>query len=51
MTEADIERITQLVMAKPYANPNDVPKDDVLHNIRAAWKGSPVADIAAVPTT
>ena len=51
MTEADIERSTRLVMAKPYANPSDVTKDDVPHIIRAAWKEFPVADIAAVPAT
>lgn len=49
--ETDIDRIARLVLGKPYANPREVTERDVREILRAAWQGSPAADVAAATTT
>lgn len=39
MKEPDIDLVADLVVAKPYANPRPVTRDDVITLLRAAWKG------------
>jgi maleylacetate reductase len=39
MAEADIPRITELAVAKPYANPRPVTRNGVESLLRAAWAG------------
>jgi maleylacetate reductase len=41
MAEADIPRIADLAVAKPYANPRPVTRDGVESLLRAAWAGAP----------
>ena len=41
MAEADIGRITEQVIADPYANPVEVTADGVNRLLRAAWAGDP----------
>jgi maleylacetate reductase len=43
MTEADIDRIAEQVVANPYANPTPVTLDGVAGLLRAAWAGEPPA--------
>jgi maleylacetate reductase len=43
MAEADIPRIADLAVAKPYANPRPVTRDGVESLLRAAWAGDPPA--------
>ena len=43
MTEADIDRIAEQVVANPYANPAPVTPDGVAGLLRAAWAGEPPA--------
>jgi maleylacetate reductase len=41
MAEADVPRIADLAVAKPYANPRPVTRDGVESLLRAAWAGAP----------
>lgn len=43
MAEADIGRITEQVIADPYANPVEVTPGGVTRLLRAAWAGNPPA--------
>lgn len=43
MAEADVERIADLAVANPYANPRPVTRDGVAALLRAAWAGEPPA--------
>jgi maleylacetate reductase len=45
MAEADIPRIADLAVAKPYANPRPVTRDGVESLLRAAWAGAPPSPI------
>ena len=37
MAESDIDRIVQVALANPYANPREVTADGLGHLLRAAW--------------
>ena len=39
MAEGDIERVVDLAVASPYANPRPVDAGDVEALLRAAWAG------------
>jgi len=41
MAESDIDRIVQVALANPYANPREVTADGLGHLLRAAWSGRP----------
>ncbi|MGY1714520.1 maleylacetate reductase [Geodermatophilus nigrescens] len=41
MAEADVDRIADLAVANPYANPRPVTRDGVAALLRAAWAGEP----------
>jgi maleylacetate reductase len=43
MAEADIPRIADLAVAKPYANPRPVTRNGIESLLRAAWAGDPPA--------
>jgi maleylacetate reductase len=45
MAEADVERIADLAVADPYANPRPVTREGVQALLHAAWSGRPPADI------
>ncbi len=39
MAEADIERVADVAVANPYANPRPVTREDVIRLLTAAWNG------------
>ncbi|MGX5655100.1 maleylacetate reductase [Geodermatophilus nigrescens] len=41
MAEGDVDRIADLAVANPYANPRPVTRDGVAALLRAAWAGEP----------
>jgi maleylacetate reductase len=41
MGEADVERVAELALAEPYANPRPVTRDGVEALLRRAWAGDP----------
>ncbi|MEU1181833.1 maleylacetate reductase [Streptomyces sp. NPDC005820] len=41
MAESDIDRIVQVALANPYANPREVTADGLGRLLRAAWSGQP----------
>ncbi|MEV2213022.1 maleylacetate reductase [Streptomyces sp. NPDC050997] len=41
MAESDIDRIVQVALANPYANPREVTADGISRLLRAAWSGQP----------
>ncbi|MFF4117556.1 maleylacetate reductase [Streptomyces sp. NPDC001714] len=41
MAESDIDRIVQVALAHPYANPREVTADGLGRLLRAAWSGQP----------
>jgi maleylacetate reductase len=41
MREGDVERIADLAVAQPYANPRPVTREGVVALLRAAWAGEP----------
>ncbi|MFF8022131.1 maleylacetate reductase [Streptomyces sp. NPDC007896] len=41
MADSDIDRIVQVTLANPYANPRAVTADGLSHLLRAAWSGQP----------
>ncbi|MEW2165605.1 maleylacetate reductase [Streptomyces sp. NPDC007084] len=43
MAENDIDRIVQIVLANPYANPREVTAEGLSRLLRAAWSGQPPA--------
>jgi maleylacetate reductase len=45
MAEADVERIADLAVRNPYANPRPVTRDGVAALLRAAWAGGPPAPL------
>jgi maleylacetate reductase len=45
MREEDIERIADLAVADPYANPRPVTRDGVAALLRAAWAGEAPAPL------
>jgi maleylacetate reductase len=49
MAEADVERIAELAVSSPYANPRPVTRDGVEALLHAAWAGDrpPPLDVAA----
>ena len=43
MAESAIDRIVQVALANPYANPREVTEDGLGRLLRAAWSGQPPA--------
>ncbi|MER5753460.1 iron-containing alcohol dehydrogenase [Streptomyces sp. NPDC002088] len=43
MAEGDINRVVELALAHPYANPREVTAEGLTRLLRAAWAGEPPA--------
>jgi maleylacetate reductase len=41
MADADVERVADLALAAPYANPRPVTREGVVALLERAWAGDP----------